>query len=101
MPVALVVDPLLTSPDSMRELSHESWTFVLVETPAKAIAAIHAVVFDAVAVSSAAVDQREYEPLFSAMRLVAPTTRLVVVARKMAQPTLFLAEGFPESSLAE
>lgn len=78
--VVLVVDP---SQLQSWQVQDWKWKNVIVfeaAGPSQAVRAMHAVQFDVVVVAASRAQQNDYLALFSTMRLVAPSTRLVSIA---------------------
>lgn len=80
MQIALIVEPQLIDPEVLARRFGAHWKLLQVETPRKALAAIQAALFDMVAISVVQAEDIAYEPIFSTLRLVAPCTRLTILA---------------------
>ena len=77
MPVALIVEPQFIDAAALSTRFGEGWMLIPADTPAKAITMAHALVFDMIVVPITRVAHLTHAPLFSAIRLIAPTSHVV------------------------
>jgi len=85
MQVALIVGSELIESEVLPERFDGSWRFIKIETPGSAVMAVQAILFDAIVVPTEHAEDAAYMALLSTMRLVAPTSRLVLVRSSQAE----------------
>ena len=78
--VVLVVDPSQLQSWQVQDWKRKNVIVIETAGPSQAVRAMHAVQFDVVLVAATRAQHHDYLALFSTMRLVAPSTRLVCIA---------------------
>jgi len=97
MRAVLVVEPRFCDFQTVLNRLPYDCVVLYVPDPLAAVQALQALVFDIVVVPSARVDEFAYSTLFSAMRLIAPGSKLQCALPGTRDPARRVEEGMPEA----